>query len=341
MYLYKSVAGKLRLDIMTKPTHAIVFFTSSKTADIVALAAISGSHVVNTTSKVRWNKKVYKAKVCADSELSSCVLSMSLNIPFKIVHIGTRAQCEEKIKDVNEEGTLMESFFTVGASSVTGQDEDIAETVNADPVLEALHHVQRGMSEMLEQMMLMRRTTAGALREFEMRVQGSFSRLERRITDLESSVDELKLKQGSTSTEDGIDFSLLSRERVETLLSLKCGRLTKFALALEQELYEHDPSELLLNVEDRKLTARRVNFIREVVFKYFNVSESAKKSVWQTVKNALDGRVRTSRARKSNVQSADHRGLSPSPARILLTPPRREEVYEFSDNSSDHQFFEL
>ncbi|KAK6032918.1 hypothetical protein OSTOST_00879, partial [Ostertagia ostertagi] len=275
---------------MTRATHAIVFFTTSKTSDIVPLTAVSGNPIVNRRAKVRWNKKTYNAK---------------------IVHIASKALCEQKIKDVTENGTLTDNFFTVAESSVILDDLNCAAT-SPDPVAEVVHQMKAGMDELLEQMMMMRRNTTGALREFEIKMQGSFTRLERRIISLESSVEEIRLREEPTSAEDGIDYCLMSRERVEALLALKYGRLTKFALALEQELYEGDNSEMLLNVEDRKVTVRRVTFIREVVFKYFNVSQSSKKSVWQTVKNALNGRARTLRLRTTSISPTRQLPLSSS-----------------------------
>ncbi|KAK5986331.1 hypothetical protein GCK32_015369, partial [Trichostrongylus colubriformis] len=106
-----------------------------------------------------------------------------------------------------------------------------------DPVIGAANKVKSGLNEIVEQVMMMRRSTAGALRGLEMKVQRSFAHVEMRLNDLEASIEEVKGKENG-GVEDGIDFSLSSRERVENLLSLKCGRLTKFALALEQELYE-------------------------------------------------------------------------------------------------------
>ncbi|KAK5968851.1 hypothetical protein GCK32_014757 [Trichostrongylus colubriformis] len=202
---------------MPKPTHAIVFFNSSKTADIVELSAVSGDCAVNTTTKVRWNKKFYTAR---------------------IIFIGTKIECEGKIKDVTEDGTILERFFTVGESATFVQERS-ADDVETDSIAEALYKMKAGM-----------RSLTGALREFEMKLQGSLSRMDRRMSSM-----EIALK-----------CNRLPRERMEALLTLKLRHMTKFALASEQELYEEDPSELHPKVEDRKCTASRVNFIREVVF---------------------------------------------------------------------------
>lgn len=56
----------------------------------------------------------------------------------------------------------------------------------------------------------------------------------------------------------------MSEGRVEALLALTCGNMTKFALALEKDLYEDDTTELTLPVHQRRLSSNKVNFIREV-----------------------------------------------------------------------------
>ncbi|VDO56658.1 unnamed protein product [Haemonchus placei] len=79
---------------------AIVFFTRSKVADIVPLSDISGGHKINSTVKVRWNRKFYATKDCSSS-----------------------SRCEQKITDLGEDGKSVERFFTVGESSTIPEND--------------------------------------------------------------------------------------------------------------------------------------------------------------------------------------------------------------------------
>ncbi|VDO44280.1 unnamed protein product [Haemonchus placei] len=74
-------------------------------------------------------------------------------------------------------------------------------------------------------------------------------------------------------------------------------RIDEFALALEQELFKDDQSEIDKNVEERKFLAKIIDFTRKVIFKYSNDSKVSEPSVWQTVKNVVNANVRTRRAR--------------------------------------------
>uniref|UniRef100_A0A7I4YM46 BEN domain-containing protein n=1 Tax=Haemonchus contortus TaxID=6289 RepID=A0A7I4YM46_HAECO len=197
-----------------------------RAADIVPLPAINGGHTVNATVKVRWNKKIYTAK---------------------IVHISSKDQCEKKIGDVIGDGKLVERFFTVGG----------------------FHDIGKRIDE----------------------VNHRINRLDLRVASLEAQGN--KEKERCTLTEDSIDYSLVPQDRVETLLSLKHRSMTKFALAIEQELFKDDQPELAKNVEERKVSAKKIDCMRKVVFKHFTVSNVSEPSVWQTVKNAINAKTRT------------------------------------------------
>ncbi|KIH46807.1 hypothetical protein ANCDUO_23136 [Ancylostoma duodenale] len=184
----------------------------------------------------------------------------------KIMFLGTKPACEAAIKNVTEEGDLRESFFLVGDSGTpldahTNGDKDQPDSTTSNL-----------LKELLAQVAQLSKTTATMLRDHRITTETSLARLERRLCRGE------------------LNFKYVSRERVESLLAPKCGKLNKFALALEKEVFADDTSEFRLKIEDRKNAAGRINFIREVIFKYFNVSTDSEESVWQTVKNALNGR---------------------------------------------------
>ncbi|KAK6059632.1 hypothetical protein COOONC_02739 [Cooperia oncophora] len=277
--------------LMATGTHAIVYFSSSRT-DIVDVSSILGSFVINHTAKIRWGRKIYKGKV--GIIYGCCETLNQITNFFEVLYVSSKDECEERINDVTEDGTLVGSFFSVGESTVsmppTTSHGDVAH-----PVLREVKNVQSCLSEILEQTMHMKRTTGASIRQLELRMQASFSHLERKMNSVEESLEELKRKRKADSDED--------------------------------ELYTDDAYEQRLNVEQRKCSAKKVEFIREVIFKYFNVSHRSRKSVWQDVKNALNGRVRTARHR--TMTHIHHL----SPDRLTLRTPsytddQQENVYE-------------
>ncbi|KAL6723949.1 hypothetical protein Aduo_018891 [Ancylostoma duodenale] len=215
-------------------------------------------------------------------------------------------------KDVTDEGDLRENFFLAGDSGTPQYAHTSGDNDQPDSTTNNL------MKELLAQVVQLNKTTATMLRDQRITMETSLARLERRLCRVEGLLKEKNRE---------LNFKNVSQERVESLLALKCGKLSKFALALEKEVFADDTSELHLKIEDRKNAAGRINFIREVIFKYFNVSTDSEDSVWQTVKNALNGKARAQRrARPSDTQE--------QALEARLTPPPTEERLETPTASS-------
>ncbi|EYC24006.1 hypothetical protein Y032_0014g2266 [Ancylostoma ceylanicum] len=221
--------------------------------------------------------------------------------------LGTKPACEAAIKDVTKEGELRERFSLAGDSgtSLDAYDSDESDQPNDSATTNL-------MKEILAQVAQLSKATATMLRDQRIAMESSLARLERRLCKVEGLLEE----KNSTSGE--LNFKYVLRERVESLLALKCGKLSKFALALEKEVFADDTSELHHKIEDRKNAAEKINFIREVIFKYFNVSSDSEDSVWQTVKNALNGKART--LRRARPSGSQEQGLE-----ARLTPPPSKE----------------
>ncbi|KAK5971542.1 hypothetical protein GCK32_021823, partial [Trichostrongylus colubriformis] len=120
---------------------------------IVELSAASCDCAVNTTAKAHWNKKFHNTK---------------------IISIGTKIKYKRKIKDVTEDGTTLQRFITVGekATSVPGKSADEADT---DSIAEALHEMDAGMDELVEQMAPTKKSLPEASREFEVSCKDRYS----------------------------------------------------------------------------------------------------------------------------------------------------------------------
>ncbi|VDO82582.1 unnamed protein product [Heligmosomoides polygyrus] len=217
--------------------HAIVFFPDTKTADAISVSSVSGKATVGQISKVRWSSKTYNAKV---------------------IYLGTKSSCEGNIEHVTDNGALNERFFTVADSATSQCAEPQGDSFSFADVGRQL---KAAVDELQEQVKLTRTTTTAAIHELEIKMHDSIMRLDRRLMRIEASIDELKMKAPDGS-EGAIDFTILCRERVEALLAHKCGNMSKFAFALEKEVYKENP-EILLNIEQRRRTTREMNFIRE------------------------------------------------------------------------------
>ncbi|KHJ84367.1 hypothetical protein OESDEN_15920 [Oesophagostomum dentatum] len=286
------------------PSHVVVFFPGPKNTDIVTASCVAGEIDVGTITKVRWQGRAYRAK---------------------IVFAGSKNACEAAIKNVTEEGDMNDTFFLAGDSATVldanvdnNQRQDYAETKAA-------------IQEVLTQLGLLSRNTTAMLREHRIAVEAKLIRLETRLCKIEGMLEEK-----NTTPSGEINFKYVSRERFESLLALKCGKMRKFALALEKDVFGDDSSELSLKIEDRKNSGEKINFMREVIFKYFNVSSDSEDSVWQTVKNALNGRART--VRRNMPAGCDDN-------RPALTPPPSEEqrLESLSPSASDrdpYNFFD-
>ncbi|VDO06631.1 unnamed protein product [Haemonchus placei] len=202
----------------------------------------------------------------------------------QLKYVGTgdptrQSLCEEKTTDVGEDGKLVETFFTVGESTAIPESDVLSERGDEIVARENSNRTNADNCELVEQIRLMRLATVGAFRDLEKKMDRMEHRHERRVIALQAEIRELKEQLSCRSTESGLDFSIFSQDRLEALLSLKHGSITKFALAVEQELFEDNPLELLKNVEDRIYSAKRNRLLAkgDIFYSYINEGIMGKK----------------------------------------------------------------
>ncbi|VDO38143.1 unnamed protein product [Haemonchus placei] len=163
----------------------------------------------------------------------------------------------------------------------------------------AMDEMNAVMDMLREEIELTQRTIVNGFRGLERKVEKWNRRLdgiERRISSLEASPRRMTPKVGCAVVESEIDFTKLPQNYLKAWLSGKRVLLIEFALDLERELYEDNPSELMLDVEDRTST-EKTNFIQKNIFKYFTIPKKSEEGVWRMVKNTLNARARASRVR--------------------------------------------
>ncbi|VDL66475.1 unnamed protein product [Nippostrongylus brasiliensis] len=74
----------------------VVFFKRTKSVDVVNSEAVIGEPVVGAKRKVKWNERLYDAK---------------------IIYVGSKSVCEEKVSHVTSDGKLDEYPFEVDERS--------------------------------------------------------------------------------------------------------------------------------------------------------------------------------------------------------------------------------
>ncbi|KAK5967600.1 hypothetical protein GCK32_005967, partial [Trichostrongylus colubriformis] len=118
----------------------------------------------------------------------------------------------------------------------------------------------------------------------------------------------------STSTiSDPINYIYVSAAEVADLREAKGSNRNQFALALEKMAYRDDPRELQTIVDERIHSKDRVRFIKQCVFKYYEVPEHLQDSVWKSIKEALNSRVRRLRRalREGQARPQQEEGADP------------------------------
>ncbi|PIO57413.1 hypothetical protein TELCIR_21178 [Teladorsagia circumcincta] len=82
------------------------------------------------------------------------------------------------------------------------------------------------------------------------------------------------------------------REKVNALVVLCEQDLEKFVLLLEDEVFKNNRPYMNQLVDSRLYSQEHVNFIRECVFKHYEVPECLREFMWQALKECLNKRVR-------------------------------------------------
>ncbi|EYB94512.1 hypothetical protein Y032_0170g239 [Ancylostoma ceylanicum] len=164
------------------------------------------------------------------------------------------------IKDVDMNGVLHEHFFMVGESATSSvyQTDDNAERG------EEASFMKNAVAEIID----LTKTMERSISREGIQTRAVIVTLDKRIEKPQQSHEQLRALLPVTTAKRwflqvGPNYEFLPRERVETLVSLKHNNINKFALALEKEVYKEDPADLLLLVDERKHSWKKVEFIRE------------------------------------------------------------------------------
>lgn len=237
-----------------------VFFPRSRTSDVVSLDDVIGTPHIGRILKVRWHGKVYTAKV---------------------VCVGTKEECEEKLLRLTSDGELIDSSYEICEGPLSPVRQSPAPACSCS-CSNAFENIQASIE-----------MSNSRLDQLEQLIKQEFQRLFRRCNVLEGNIEEiLKRLPNDFHCEDATAYEFVPKAQVEATRRLAGGNVTRFALELEKEVYGDDLGELKMHVEKRLRTSAKIAFIKECVFKYYAIPVEARESVWRTVKNALNGRAR-------------------------------------------------
>ncbi|EYC19922.1 hypothetical protein Y032_0023g782 [Ancylostoma ceylanicum] len=288
---------------------AIAYFAKTKSADVVSVNDVDGSPVVGKTFKVRWNGRNYQAKILV---------------------IGTREFCEAEIGNVTAEGELEQPPFTVcegtGIESSRSPSPLSTTSVGTASVDTAFtQKVCKLLDELIARVGQIERRMA--TKELQLEQQVDSQRLTGGVNELRVIGRELlKRIPQSVNRGDEIQYTYASKEFVEALRSHRVGNISQFALDLEKEVYKGDTTDLFLQVEKRMGSVEKVDFIKQCIYKYYQVEVESRASVWRSAKTALNARAR--RLRRNPATEAPT-----TPSRQLSTEQTRSTSrYLFDDD---------
>ncbi|VDK46239.1 unnamed protein product [Cylicostephanus goldi] len=269
---------------------AAVYFTRTKTSDVVPMTDVIGEPLVGRLTKAKWYGKTYMAKIMC---------------------IGDRETCENKLPLITEEGEVQNPAFSRCTGTTLENNSLVASTERQ--MLERLTSSVGEINAKLDRIESEMGTRALQLEAVQQRQRLLGVGVETRT----NSQEILKRTPRRIDSEGELAYDYASRPFLEGLRKLAGGNVNKFALDLEKEVYASNTTELTLPVEKRVTTATRVSFIKECIYKYYMVPVETRQSVWKAAKAALDSRVRRLRCSAGT------------------TPSRSAAVFEFEEEMDD------
>ncbi|EYB89877.1 hypothetical protein Y032_0227g2837 [Ancylostoma ceylanicum] len=255
-------------------SHVLVFYTRTRTTDVLALSAIPDGVGCGDTTRVLCSGRRYKAK---------------------ILFIGSRDMCESKSSLVTTDGQLVEeelSFEITSSGSDMSEDED--ETPPTPPADRELITRLIKLDELLS-----------VQREEVTTIKNNVATMFQKIDRIGQEMRELLRRVPATRAQAGLVYTYATPETVSYIREMKGPSMSHFALALEKEVYKDETTELDIPIDYRVRTKDRVTFIQQCLYKYYDVPEHMRESAWKRVKLSLNGRVR--RLRKHIRDSREQR----------------------------------
>ncbi|WKY16821.1 hypothetical protein Q1695_001437 [Nippostrongylus brasiliensis] len=249
----------------------IAFFRHSSTADVVPASAVNGEVRRGVTTKVRWGGRAYIAK---------------------ILYVGPRELCESKVGLVTADGELTDEPFDIVPfeDSVTNEHTAVRpETPTAaerESVLQ-LRTIQENLATAVE---LLNKSLKNDKKE-ELRAE----RIEKMLAEVLN-----RLPAPSQGCNILIISSRKNVSRPDRLRFASAGTVAnlrkaneksmKFVRLLDDKVFRDRKHEQQLKVDERSVD--RVNFIKECLFKFYDVPVVHREDLWKRAKSTLNEKAR-------------------------------------------------
>ncbi|KAK6732284.1 hypothetical protein RB195_016585 [Necator americanus] len=106
-------------------------------------------------------------------------------------------------------------------------------------------------------------------------------------------------------------YSFVPYEKVQSVFHENRESPVRFALALEPLVYAAEPWEMQIPVNKRIRSAAKVEFIRNCVFRHFNVPNELQEDIWKNVRVSLNCRARRHRTSARSTPISGFRTSTP------------------------------
>lgn len=241
---------------------AIVYFPHTATADVVPASSIIGEHPVGSTTKVKWGRRTYTAKV---------------------LFTGPMEICEMKMTHVTAGGELIEDVFDIATV------DEVPDTVQRDP------------SSSPTEREIVRRLTAveerlACVADLLMRLERKIVLGEDQRNRMEGMLRQTVRRLPAPVEADGIEYTFATAELVAALRKANSDP-KKFIRCLEEEVFKDEPHIMDIAVDQRHDSVDKMDFLRKCLFKFFDVPTNLREDMWKRAKASLNSRAR--RARKA------------------------------------------
>ncbi|WKY05424.1 hypothetical protein Q1695_005994 [Nippostrongylus brasiliensis] len=236
----------------------IAFFRHSSTADVVPASAVNGEVRRGVTTKVRWGGRAYIAK---------------------ILHVGPRELCESKVGLVTAElGELTDEPFDIVPFEDSVTNEHTAVRPETPTAAEG---------ESVLQLRTIQENLATAVERLDKSLKND-KKEELRAERIEKMLAEV-LNRLPAPSQGQIDFRFASAGTVANLRKAN-EKSMKFVRLLDDEVFRDRKHEKQLKVDERSVD--RINFIKECLFKIYDVPVMHREDLWKRAKSTLNEKAR-------------------------------------------------
>nr|CDJ86134.1 unnamed protein product [Haemonchus contortus] len=241
----------------------IVFFPNTETSELAPIQSLPPSAETGNVAEVRWQGRSYKGKV---------------------LFIDSKELCEMKSSTASVDEKLVEGVYDVSCAPEQDSspcNEEPVPTARERELMLRIARMEGSLVEMITSMKAM-----------QTEMNGMSTAQSLRMDKLEQMIRELLRRNPAEQALGTISYDYVCEKDVAKLRELKGHNRNLFVLELEKIVFGDEPAELEKFLDDRNRSKDRINFIKQCLFKYYDVPQGLRDDVWKKAKDALNSRVR-------------------------------------------------